>query len=132
MDARDEFVLMCRVVEELGWDRSQLVVARTFIDRLLGMVAYRRSGVVLGFPRCSSVHTCFMRAPIDLVFVGACGEILRVERHVPPWRISSCRGARMVLERFSGVPASVRATGRFACAPWPNRSGPVRQEDRIL
>ena len=49
-----------------------------------------------------SVHTCFMRFPIDVVFLDADLEVLRVASAVRPWRARAQRGARAVLELAAG------------------------------
>jgi uncharacterized membrane protein (UPF0127 family) len=45
-----------------------------------------------------------MRFQLDLFWIDARGEIVRVDRAVPPWRIRRCRAARCVIE----VPALAR------------------------
>ena len=52
----------------------------------------------------SSVHTFFMRFPIDAVFVDGEGRVLKVAAGLRPWRAAGCRGARAVLELSSGSP----------------------------
>jgi uncharacterized membrane protein (UPF0127 family) len=58
-----------------------------------------------------SVHTAFMRFPIDVVFVDRDGEVLRVAEALPPWRTASARGAKAVVELAAGAAA---AAGRVA------------------
>jgi uncharacterized membrane protein (UPF0127 family) len=50
----------------------------------------------------SSVHTAFMRFPIDAVFLDPELRVLRVAAELKPWRAAGCRGARAVLELSSG------------------------------
>jgi uncharacterized membrane protein (UPF0127 family) len=49
-----------------------------------------------------SVHTFFMRFPIDVVFLSRQGEVLKVAERVPPWRARSCRHSYAVLELAAG------------------------------
>lgn len=87
---------------ELGWDASAVVEADGFIARLRGLRAPAPDGAserVMAFPRCRSVHTFGMRAPIDVAFVDRGGTLLAVHRDVPPGRIVSHRAAWGVLER---------------------------------
>jgi uncharacterized membrane protein (UPF0127 family) len=51
----------------------------------------------------SSVHTAFMRFPIDAVFLDRELRVLRVAADLKPWRVAGCRGARAVLELSSGA-----------------------------
>ena len=100
------------VARELGWEPCRLVVARTFGQRLLGMGAPvpRRAGavpLVLAFPRCASVHTCFMAEPLDIAFADDAGRVIALHERVPPWRVVAEPGARIVLERASDASAPV-------------------------
>jgi hypothetical protein len=67
-------------------------------------LALRREppGEPLLIPRCRSVHTFGMRFPLDLVWLGRGGRVLRIDCDVPPWRVRSCRGAVEVLEVAAG------------------------------
>ena len=51
---------------------------------------------------CASVHTAFMRYPIDVVFVDRHGCILKVVEALPPWRAAGCWRARHTLELAAG------------------------------
>jgi uncharacterized membrane protein (UPF0127 family) len=50
----------------------------------------------------SSIHTWFMRFPIDAVFLDADGTVVRIADDLRPWRAAGRRGARAVLELASG------------------------------
>jgi uncharacterized membrane protein (UPF0127 family) len=57
---------------------------------------------------CASVHTFFMKFPIDLVYLDRKRRVRKLRRNVAPWRISACLFAYSVLE----LPAStISATG---------------------
>jgi len=49
-----------------------------------------------------SIHTLFMRFPVDGVFLSREGEVLKVAANVGPWRTRSCRRAHSVLELAAG------------------------------
>jgi uncharacterized membrane protein (UPF0127 family) len=49
-----------------------------------------------------SIHTAFMRFPIDAVFLDRELTVLRVVRHLPPWHMAAERGAKAVLELPAG------------------------------
>jgi uncharacterized membrane protein (UPF0127 family) len=55
----------------------------------------------LHIPRCRSVHTFGMRYPLDLLWLDAAGEVVRIDRGVRPRRVRICRRARSVVERPS-------------------------------
>ena len=52
--------------------------------------------------RTRAVHTFTMRFPLDLIWLGRHGEVLRVDRDVPPRRHRACRRARAVVETNGG------------------------------
>jgi uncharacterized membrane protein (UPF0127 family) len=53
---------------------------------------------------CSSVHTCFMRFPIDVLFVDRAGHVLRAFEDVQPFRfVSGGRGAVRTIELPAGT-----------------------------
>ena len=62
--------------------------------------------LVMAFPRCSSVHTCFMAYPIDIAFIDRSGNVLACYENVRPWRMCSCPGAWAALERPSIIVSS--------------------------
>jgi uncharacterized membrane protein (UPF0127 family) len=60
-------------------------------------------GTVLWIIPCESVHTFFMRFPIDLVYLDKTDRIRKVRRAVGAWRLSACLSAHSVLELPAGV-----------------------------
>jgi uncharacterized protein len=91
-------------------DGVRVVLATGFAARALGLAGLRApppAGVVLLLAPCRSVHTCGMRFPVDLTWLGASGRVLRVDRGVPPWRLRRCRGARAVVEARAGGPLTL-------------------------
>jgi len=52
-----------------------------------------------------SVHTCFMRFPIDVVFLGRDRSVVRIAADVGPWRFVGARHARVALELPAGAAA---------------------------
>ena len=49
-----------------------------------------------------AIHTCFMRFPIDAVFLDRNLQVLGVTPSLSPWRWARRRGARAVLELGAG------------------------------
>jgi uncharacterized membrane protein (UPF0127 family) len=76
----------------------------------VGMTARRRGlGGLEGLPperalrlRTRAVHTFTMRFPLDLIWLGRDGAVVRVDREVPPRRHRACRRARAVVETNAG------------------------------
>jgi uncharacterized membrane protein (UPF0127 family) len=50
----------------------------------------------------SSIHTFFMRFPIDAVFLDRELAVVGIEDSIVPWRAASQRGAKAVLELPAG------------------------------
>jgi len=90
-----------------GMPALKAQVAERFSERAFGLI-FRPppgSGEALVFERCAAVHTCFMRYAIDVVFVDAQQQVLRISAGLAPWRMVWCRGAQGVLELRSGEAA---------------------------
>lgn len=51
----------------------------------------------------NSVHTFFMRFPIDVVFMDRDGNVTRVVNALRPWRVAGSRRARVALELPAGT-----------------------------
>ena len=68
---------------------------------------------------CSSVHTCFMRFPIDVLFVDKGGRVVALRRSLAPWRIALRWGAFAVIEMAAGATASIDVGDRLGVEPAP-------------
>lgn len=80
---------------------ERLEVANSFWSRFWGLQLRAKlpsdSGIWLS--PCSSIHTCFMRFPIDVVMLDAELTVLGVRSHLKPWRAIRCvRGTVSVIE----------------------------------
>jgi uncharacterized protein len=91
---RDDGRIVCESVE----------VADRWGLRLRGLLGRRglASGTGLLLRPSFSIHTAFMRFPIDAVFLDHDLVVLRVEQTMRPFRTASCRGAREVVELAAG------------------------------
>jgi len=52
----------------------------------------------LFIPRCWSIHTFFLRVPLSLVWLDPFFQVVRIDRHVSPWKMKKCKQAVSVLE----------------------------------
>ena len=68
---------------------------------LLGRRGLERDEGLLLRP-ASSVHTFFMRFPIDVVFLGRDGDVLKIAPSLAPWRTAGARGAKSIVELPAG------------------------------
>lgn len=70
----------------------RLEFATTFLSRLVGL-QFRRSLMPdqgLFLKPCSSLHSCFMRFPIDVIMLDRENRVLNVRRRFLPWRAMIC------------------------------------------
>ena len=83
---------------------ERCTVAYRMWPRMRGLLGKRGldSGEGLLIRPAPSIHTFFMRVPIDVVFLSRQGEVLKVAERVPPWRARSCRHSYAVLELAAG------------------------------
>ncbi|MBX5482277.1 MAG: DUF192 domain-containing protein [Myxococcaceae bacterium] len=80
--------------------------ARSLGDRLVGLMGRRTLpfGEGLHIVPCNSIHTFFMRLPIDVAFLDAERRIVKLMAALPPWRATSIYfRAKSVLELPAGV-----------------------------
>lgn len=85
--------------------------ATSFRERLLGLMFIKEmKGMdALILEPCNSIHNCFVRFPIDVIFLTNENEIVKIIRGFKPWRFSWIYfRARRVLEFPQGtIPSSV-------------------------
>jgi uncharacterized protein len=84
---------------------TRLEVADTGPKRNKGLLGRDRlvDGGGLWIVPCESVHTFFMRFPIDLVYLDRNHKIKKVRSAVGAWRFSACLTAHSVLELPAGT-----------------------------
>ena len=83
---------------------SDVSLALTRAERnrgLLGRDSLDPSAALVISP-CSSIHTMFMRFPIDVIFVDGEGRAARIVRNLAPWRIAVALRAHAVIELAAG------------------------------
>jgi uncharacterized membrane protein (UPF0127 family) len=95
--ASDEGTVVC----------EHCLLAETMFARLRGLLG--RSGLSSGegmlLRPAASIHTAFMRFPIDAVFLDRENRVVKVAAELAPWRAAACRGSRTVLELPAGEAA---------------------------
>jgi uncharacterized membrane protein (UPF0127 family) len=100
---------ICRVINEsrqsdLG---QRVTVARSFWRRGKGLMfrSDLAAGTGLVIDPCSSIHTFWMRIPIDVLYVDKDGTVLRADQAMKPWRIGPLivHHGRLVIELPAGT-----------------------------
>jgi uncharacterized membrane protein (UPF0127 family) len=99
-------------------------VADRMLPRMKGLLGRREiaSGEGLMIRPAPSIHTYFMRFPIDAVFLSRDGEVVKVSEHVKPWRARSARRAYAVLELAAGEAGRRRIAAGDRLRPAPVQS----------
>ncbi len=90
---RSTVLATCLEVADSGPKRNKGLLGR---DRLA-------PGEGLWIVPCESVHTFFMRFPIDLVYLDRKNRVKKVSSTVGAWRLSACLTAHSVLELPAGT-----------------------------
>ena len=66
--------------------------ATSFFARMRGMIGRKFSSVpfdAMVFERCNAIHCCWMSEAIDVIFVTADLEVVKVCSKLAPWRFAS-------------------------------------------
>jgi uncharacterized protein len=80
--------------------------AQTLFSRLRGLLGRNglAEGTGLHIQPCDSIHTFFMRFPIDVVFLDEEGRAVHLVHSIPPWRATRVYfSAQSVLELPAGT-----------------------------
>jgi uncharacterized membrane protein (UPF0127 family)/CheY-like chemotaxis protein len=93
----------------LNFSSGQPVCERTAIadrplQRMKGLLGRKSlaGGEGLLLRPAPSIHTAFMRFPIDAVFLDADMRVMKIVEPMRPWRVAGKRGAKAVLELAAG------------------------------
>ena len=87
------------------FNEIDVMVADSFFARLAGLMFRQKlpSATGLLLVPCNSVHMCFMRFTIDVVYIDNEYSIIKVVKNLKPWLgLSMCRQAWAVLELNAG------------------------------
>lgn len=85
---------------------QSLFKANTFISRLRGLMAKPglAPGSALLLDPCKSIHTCFMRFNLDVIFLDKHHTVTGVKSNVAPWKFCIApSGTRKVIEMQAGA-----------------------------
>ena len=88
---------------------SQIQVAESFVDKLIGLMGRRHMqfGTGMLLRPCSSIHTCFMRMPIDVLYMNRERRVVAIDKVLKPWRVGTIKfGTTMVVELPPGTAAA--------------------------
>ena len=83
----------------------KMMVADTFFLRLRGLMFHKILPPATGFllEPCNSVHMCFMRFAIDVIYMDKEFNIIKIVKNLRPWiGLSMCNNAWAALEMTAG------------------------------
>lgn len=83
----------------------EILIADSFLTRFAGLMFRKKLPAATGLflAPCNSVHMCFMRFSIDVVYVDKDYKIIKVVKNLKPWiGFSLCSKAWAVLEMTAG------------------------------
>lgn len=99
---------------------TKVSIQNTFFKKLKGLMFKNKeeTKIPLFFPNCNNIHTCFMRFPIDIIYLKCIekkkdknlfyynGIIVKLIQNLKPWRISYCYKADSAIEfnSYIGIP----------------------------
>jgi uncharacterized protein len=101
-------------VRNLTQDRvlgHSIQVATSFLQRGRGLmfVPELRAGEGMIIDPCSSIHTFFMRFPLDVLYLDRSNHVIRADESMNPWRIGPVfTGSKWVIEL---PPGTIAASG---------------------
>ena len=83
----------------------KIKMADSFFSRLAGLMFQKKlpQATALLLAPCNSVHMCFMRFALDVIYIDKDYKILKVVKNLKPWiGLSMCRKAWATLELTAG------------------------------
>lgn len=69
---------------------SRIEVATSMVRRTVGLMFRKEMGEIDGLlvERCNSVHSCFQRFPMDVIFLSRDNTVVKVIRSMKTWRFT--------------------------------------------
>jgi hypothetical protein len=83
----------------------EILIADSFLTRFAGLMFRKKLPAATGLflAPCNSVHMCFMRFAIDVIYLDKDYQIIKVVKNLKPWiGLSLCTKAWAVLEMTAG------------------------------
>lgn len=83
---------------------NKVIIAKSFFRRLVGLMFRKNipADYCLAFYKSSALHTCFMRFPIDIIFLDKNMKVIKVVSALKPWRMILCFHSYITLELAAG------------------------------
>lgn len=85
---------------------DNVIIASSISSRVMGLMFKKEMNSAEGLliEPCNSIHTCFMKISIDVLFINKKNEIVHIIKNMKPWRFSSIYlKSKKVLELNAGT-----------------------------
>lgn len=84
---------------------TELELAANPLRRMVGLLGRSSlpEGGAMRFQPAGSIHTMFMRFPIDVLFLDQDELVVKRVHNLKPWRFAAARGAKFVVELPAGT-----------------------------
>ena len=84
---------------------TELELAANPLRRMVGLLGRSAlpEGAAMRFQPAGSIHTWFMRFPIDVLFLNEDELVVKRVHNLKPWRFAAARGAKYVVELPAGT-----------------------------
>lgn len=85
---------------------EQVKLADGFFQKFKGLMGRKKLSKSEGLMllSCNSIHTCFMRFPIDVVFLNMNHEVIEIKKGLKPWRmVKYVKKAYITVEMAEGT-----------------------------
>lgn len=88
-----------------------IITAKTFLSRFLGLMGKSRVDYGLYLFPCKSIHTFFMKVPIDVIYLDKTLTVIAIDKDMKPWKTGRYYGkAHGVLELPAGMTDELQIT----------------------
>ena len=83
---------------------KNITTASGLIGRFMGLMGKKSipADHAMYFPACNSIHTYFMKMPIDVIMLDGKGRVVFTRESMMPWKIAFCSRAKDTIEMRSG------------------------------
>jgi uncharacterized membrane protein (UPF0127 family) len=83
---------------------KNITTASGLFGRFMGLMGKKSipADYAMYFPACNSIHTYFMKMPIDVIMLDSKGRVVFTRESMMPWKIAACFRAKDTIEMRSG------------------------------
>jgi uncharacterized membrane protein (UPF0127 family) len=99
-------IVICNTTRGGGIVGSKIQLAESFMEKLIGLMGSKSmvQGAGMLLLNCSSIHTFWMRMPIDVLYLDSLLSVIAIDKSLKPSRIGSIRfSTKNVLELPAGT-----------------------------